>query len=326
MFGDSNDQSGTVGFLVGIIVLVFVGIGFSLMVDKRFKFSSSRISIEETLAAEAHELEAARHRLELAKEQWKKESHPRSGQETELASAKERAGTSDERLKSLKERRAVIEEERKLASAAFEEYQARYRKQVRAEAAGEKLAELASRGGKIYTDVTIRRVTSAGLEIVHSHGPIRLQPEDLDSSWHERFQWDPEEVEKALIQERASEEKHRKSVDKAESARRIEPVVVKPLSKEKQAAEEADKKLAFLRREVIDARGHMNKAELEADRARQEAQMNRGRSVPGSLETWDAKARRLDGLSAKFREKYVAARGRLATVSPTDSLLQDSSP
>lgn len=322
MFGDSNDQSGTVGFLVGIIVLVFVGIVFSLMVDKRFRFSSGRISIGESLAEEAHVLAAARKRLERAEAKWQKESHPRSGQESELASLKRRAEASGELLKSLRERRAAVEVELDLAGAAFGEYRDRYRKQVRADAAGEKLAELGARGGKVYTNVEIRKVTDVGIEIVHSQGISRLRSRDLDGSWHERFQWDEGEVEQALGQERAREDQHRDSVEKA--ANRSEPVT-KP-SKEMRAAEEADKNLAALRREVIEARGQMNKAESEAVRARQEAGANRGRSVPGSLETWEAKARRLDGLSTKLRQKYVAARSRLAAVSPTDSLLQDASP
>jgi hypothetical protein len=49
MIGDSNEQSGTVGFLVGIIVLVFVGIAFSLLVDKRFRFSSGKATLAQTV-------------------------------------------------------------------------------------------------------------------------------------------------------------------------------------------------------------------------------------------------------------------------------------
>ena len=35
---NNSDNSGMVGFLVGIIVLVFAGIVFSMMADKRFRF------------------------------------------------------------------------------------------------------------------------------------------------------------------------------------------------------------------------------------------------------------------------------------------------
>ena len=37
--------------------------------------------------------------------------------------------------------------------------------------------------------MTIRRVTEAGMEITHADGMASLRPEDLATSWRERFQW-----------------------------------------------------------------------------------------------------------------------------------------
>jgi hypothetical protein len=50
--------------------------------------------------------------------------------------------------------------------------------------------------------------------------------------------------------------------------------------------------------------------------------VDRGRSIPGSLETWDDRVKHLEASSAKFREQYLAARGRLAAASPDDELLR----
>ena len=324
MFDDSNDQSGTVGVLIGIIVLVFVAVGLSLLADNRFQFSSNRITIEETVAKDAVELEKLRDQLESAEEEWRVASGPLEGQGERVKLIKAKIAASGSRIPDLRGRRDLLLKEVGEADAAFRDYQDRFRRQVRGEATGEKHAELLLATGRTYTNVAIRRVTSAGIEITHSHGITRVKPKELDASWNERFQWDQEEVEKVLAAERAREERHRKMVEKA-NAKPVAPAKkTKPLSKAKLARKEAAERVAVLRRDVIDARNLWTAAESEAENARSEARSNRGRSVPGSLETWEAKARRLDAASAKLREKYDLACGRLAVVSPTDPLLRET--
>jgi hypothetical protein len=320
--GFSNESSGTVGFLVGIIVLVFTGIVLSLMVDKRFRFSSGKASLERSIAEEGHELETVRRRLEVAKDRWNKEFRPLEGQEAELVKAKAAAGTSSARLQELRDARAAAAAGLDDLQTAFAGYRDRYCQQVRQAAAGEKLPELRVRGGKVYRDVTIRRVTAAGMEIAHSQGNSRIKPEDLEGTWHERFQWTPGELEELLNREKQAQARHAQAA--APSPEIKSPA--KPLSTKEQAKQEAEKQLASLRSDVSDALRRLQKAEAEAARAQAEARNNRGKSVPGSLETWGERAARLELASGKFRSLYVAARGRLAAVSPTDSLLQVPAP
>lgn len=319
--GFSNESSGTVGFLVGIIVLVFTGIVLSLMVDKRFRFSSGKASLERSIVEEGHELETVRRRLDVSKDRWNKEFRPLEGQEAELIKAKAAAAASSARLKELREARATtasgLNEIRSVAAA----YRHRYCQQVRQAAAGEKLPELQVRGGKVYQNVTIRRVTAAGMDIAHSQGNSRIKPEDLEGLWHERFQWSPAEQEELLNREKQAQAKQAEAVAPPEI--KSSP---KPVSAKEQAKREAEKQLASLRSDVSDALRRLQKAEAEAARAQAEARNNRGKSVPGSLETWGERAARLESASGKFRSLYVAARGRLAAVSPTDSLLQVPAP
>jgi hypothetical protein len=184
------------------------------------------------------------------------------------------------------------------------------------------LAQLEVIGGKVYRDVTIRRVTPAGMEVIHSQGVLLLGPDDLADSWHQRFQWDAEESAAAPNGEKAAAEK---VVEKQPQGRPQPEKPEPPLSPEKQAKQEADKKLASLRRDVTDAKRRLERAEMEVTRARGDSMSSRGRSVPGSLETWSERIARLESASEAFRSQYVAARGRLATVAPDDVLLRETS-
>jgi len=69
-------------------------------------------------------------------------------------------------------------------------YKEQYRSSTWKAAAGEKLANLTLKSGRRYDNVTIVRVTAAGLEISHQEGLARISPVDLDASWQKRFQWE----------------------------------------------------------------------------------------------------------------------------------------
>jgi hypothetical protein len=327
MLSESSDQSGMVGFLVGIIVLVFVGIGFSLVVDKRFRFSSGKAELQQTITDEKHQLDTLRRQTDFARKGHQEKSQPLMDQPAELEKVKLAASTSAGRVKELREQQAALKDSVEADKSAFAEYRATFRKQARQAAAGEKLAQLEVIGGKVYRDVTIRRVTSAGMEVVHSQGVLRLSPDDLGDSWHQRFQWDAEETAETVHGEKAAADQHEKQVEKQLQGRQEPVKQEKPepeLSPEKLAKQEADKKLASLRREVTDAKRRLERAEMEASRARSDSMSSRARSVPGSLETWGERITRLESATEAFRSQYMAARGRLATVAPDDSLLRDS--
>jgi septal ring factor EnvC (AmiA/AmiB activator) len=314
MIGDSDEQSGTVGFLVGIIILVFAGIVFSLLADKRFKFASGKASLEESINDGKQQIAKLEARVEASEELWKKKVQPLERQPDELRAAADRARESGRRLADLRQRLKDLEAGLLAADDAFRGYRDQYRKQVRLAAVGEELPELRSRGGRTYSQVTVTRVTSAGVEFKHSQGISRLRPDDLDESWQERFQWHPEEQAKEI----------------PAAATAPEVVVVPPagkpaedeMSPEDLAKEETEKKLAGLRRDVSESLRYLQKAEGELSRAQAGARNSRTRSVPGSLETWADRVKRMESLREKFRAQYVAARAKLATAAPDDPLLR----
>lgn len=318
MIGDSNEQSGTVGFLVGIIILVFAGIFFSLLADKRFKFSSGKASLEESVSDGKRHIAKLEAQLEASKELWKKRVQPLERQPEALMAAGDQARESASRLVSLRQRLKTAEAELLAVEEGFRAYRDQYRMQVRLAAIGEELPELKSRGGRTYSQVTVTRVSADGVDFKHSQGIGRLAPDDLEESWRERFQFHPEEQPK-----KAPPVVKAPVVVTVQPAGRPGDAKVVPAPDPK---EDAEKRLAALRRDVSEALRFLQKAERELSRAQSEASNSKSRSVPGSLETWDEKVKRMESLTEKFRGQYVAARAKLATVAPADPLLQTPEP
>lgn len=320
----NNDNSGMIGFLVGIIVLVFAGIFFSLLADKRFSFSSNRISLQDTIRNERVELDMVKARLETARDHWRKHSAPLSQGSAQGEAAAVRAGET--RLKELLAEKDAVTAELASATDTFEEYRGRYRQQVRGAALEEQVGELTSRTGRVYKNVIIRKVSAAGLEIRHDQGISRLLPEELDASWHERFQWTRDEVAKMLGEEKARQDRHNRFVDQ-KNAPAPEPVkTTRKPKKTKKGDPSEDPRIAGLREDVREIRSRYLTAQSEANRARSEASMNRGKSVPGSLETWSERAAKMDSAAIKLRSQYMTARGKLAAVAPGDALLINEDP
>ncbi|WP_367875136.1 hypothetical protein [Luteolibacter sp. Populi] len=322
---NNSDNSGMVGFLVGIIVLVFAGIVFSLMADKRFRFSSNKISLEERIAEEHHDLETCKIRLETARQHWRENCEPLAAQGNSIQSASAGVKAGEARVAALRQEKETAVAGLSAATLALEEYRNRYRQQVRGAAAGEQIPELKSRSGRIYKDVTIRKVSVAGMEIRHDQGISRLLPEDLDPAWHERFQWNRDEVIKMLDEEKARQDRHNQLMEDSKDDDPDPVPVVKPSKPGKTKEKEpdpAEAKIQSIREEVLEARNRYRNAQSEAMRARSEASNSaRGRSVPGSLETWGDRASRLESATVKLRSQYMAARGKLATLAPRDALL-----
>jgi uncharacterized membrane-anchored protein YhcB (DUF1043 family) len=322
----NNDSSGMVGFLVGIIVLVFAGIFFSLLADKRFSFSSNRISLQDTIRDEKAELDSVKAQLDTARDHWRKHCEPLSsqGKSADGIAASIRAGEA--RLKNLRIEKDAAAAELATARADFDEYRNLYRQQVRGAAAEEQMDELKSRTGRTYKNVVILKVSAAGIEIRHDRGISRLLPDELDPSWHERFQWNRDEVAKTLEEEKARQDRHNRFVDQKNAPPPEPPKKPRKSSKKAKKGPVEDPRVQVLRDDVREARSRYLSAQSDASRARGEAAMNRGRSVPGSLETWSERAARLEAAAVKLRSQYVSARGKLAAVAPRDAILIDEEP
>jgi hypothetical protein len=279
----------------------------------------------ELIVEEKYHLDEVTNELARAREKWTRECEPLLGQGASLKELQNGSEDREDRIEALLEEKETVAAALSVSVTAFGEYQAQYRQQIRSDAAGEKYAELVSLDGRIFQNVTIGRVSAAGIDIRHSKGTLRLLPDELPPSWQERFQWKEEEVADHLKKELARQRQHDQFVDRKTKEANPPPAPVKPAPKEKKgkvAANLPNPEVEALRQAVIDARQRLLHARSEASRARSEAATSKGRSVPGSLETWAERAQRMEASSARLHAQYMSARGRLATIAPNDAQLQ----
>ncbi len=310
----SDDYRGAFGALAALAVVVFAGVGFSLLVDRRFEFSSGANRAKKDIRTNAEWLEELEIR-HLARSK-KLESLENPGDHElhrELVESSEELGAAISGLKALSEElaREVAETDGQYAA-----YRANYRKIVWAAAAGEKLGNLRIRGGREYRNAVVRLVTPVGLEIHHDDGLARIQAPDLDDSYQDRFQWNAEERHMALERERKNREQlaGRPEGREEESASRPSPRR-KPAPPSAAELETLRLMVRTLQAKTDILRGQTQEASY---------QISRGRvSVPGSLETWQARSRRLNVAYHKANAELGLARSRLAAVSPRDPLLRN---
>jgi hypothetical protein len=200
----------------------------------------------------------------------------------------------------------------------FDAYQDTYRAKTWAEAVGQSLGDLHVSGGRVYHKAVILEVDKVGLRIRHEAGSARVHAANLDSALVERFQWDAQECRAQLSEEVLNEESMTTS-DRGgslanEKQRRLPQA-------DSRGASMDEAKLALLRRSVSEKKRMV--AQLTRDHREALFKVAAGRqvSIPGSLETWQARATRLTNALPKAQEQLIMAMALLHDVNPGDLLL-----
>lgn len=294
--------------LLGLVTLVFASVFLSLMMDKRLSFSESRAEMERELSSGEAELAELRALHSAAEQQLRSAS---SGGHGSAESALDPIAQLDELRKqhrALLETRDSLHEAIHQVDKRFTDYQRSYREASRNAATGEKMPSLVTRSGREYQNVRINRVTPVGIEVTHADGIARIASHDLPEAFHDRFQWDEEERMAELL----LEEQNRRRI----AAPSGPPPTTPPPPVHGTPSQDP----AALRARVMQWRGKV--ADLSAEYRTAQSMAVRGRnvSVPGSLETWDARLRRLDSDLRRARLELIAARADLSKVAPNDRL------
>jgi hypothetical protein len=216
-----------------------------------------------------------------------------------------------ERRKTLEDARIQLLDSISKLEAGFLRCRAVYRRKAWSAAVGEELGSLTLRSGRQYQDAVITRVTEVGLEIRHTDGIARIQPPDLDPKMQDRFQWSDEDRRKVLNEELINLERVSGNPEPAER------VIVRPQTRDSFDPDE----LAALRRRVTGWQIKISQLRNDQSAARAHSGGGNQASVPGSLETWNAKAERLARELARAQAALQAAKSNLAAVAPSDPLL-----
>ncbi|MGL5017486.1 MAG: hypothetical protein ACRDBP_05095 [Luteolibacter sp.] len=320
----ADDHPGLFSFMVGMIVIVMAGVALSLVVDRRLSFSSGKMRNQRELTLERAELEG----LVASREERSRLLESQSAKsQTETKVFEAISG----KLNALQQRREVLDQARGQLKGAitrleddFSTFRVRYRQGTWSRAPGEKLGNLVLANGREYRDAVITRVTDVGLEIRHADGIARIQAPELDRKIQDRFQWNDEERRRTLKDEHKNLQSIPETVVEKDTpdTSAFSESAARGSSRSQPGMDSDAIKLSELRRLVVAWKSKVN--QLEADRS--EALSNSGfgnrTSVPGSLETWSAKAARLGNELARANSALAIAKSDLAVVAPGDPLLR----
>lgn len=316
-----NEDSGILTYLFGLIVLVMAGVGLSLLIDKRSEFSHGagiipreiKLADEEIVELKndhkrlSLQLQDCEPRLRLSLQNFQKLSSEldiQQKQKTELGHLHRKISTD---ITSLRQN--------------FSQIRSDYQRKTRAAAVGENLGDLSVRGGRVYNRATISQVTDVGLEIRHEHGFARLHGPELDAKLQERFQWDEEKRQKCLDQENENRDRdiEKPATTRATISPETQPFIQKDAAPS--SANDQSTTVDVLRKRVSDWKQKVSTLRTGKAQADYHARNGNSNSIPGSLETWEAKAGRLGRDLAKARGTLELAKAQLAEIAPTDLLL-----
>lgn len=316
-----NDQSGLFLTMGALAALVMAGVGLSIMADRKWSVSKRGSEYALQLGSGKEEIASLSDRVE------KHQGHfERLGPERQRTLDTHREVLSEIRgneakLVELAALKPVLVREIEDLDGRFSEYRVKYTRTERAGAAGESLGTLEVSGGRVYEKAVIKRVTDVGLEISHEHGMARVQMQDLDAGMRDRFQWNVEERRRRLKEE----EKQRDALTaKREDGRRGKPAAGKRGRRPARTLSAEREKIEERRSGVRLWMGRVSQLRKDAAEARSAATNGSSASVPGSLETWDQRATRLEVWLRKSEVELEVAREQLREVSPRDSLLRKS--
>lgn len=323
----NDDHPGLFTFMVGMIVLVFAGVGLSIMVDKRLKSSTAVIGIQDEIGENIQ-------KLDELKSVYDSRVRMLADSEASLRTGSQAHGELAPQMESMRKRQADLEKTRdqlrvtvQSLEEGFSSYRTEFRRKTWARAIGEKLGNLTIHGEREYRDVTITRVTEVGLEIRHENGLARIQAPDLSQELQNRFQWSENERQHHLINEQ--EMQRRQSGEPpvenvaADSSRVVPSPKTRNLDKTRSPVDE--EKLKLLRRQVSAWQLKITQLESEKREASSHAAYDKQHpSVQGSLETWEAKQARMVHELTIARTALANVRLELAQISPGDAVLRSS--
>lgn len=318
----SSDHSGAFALLIGLVLVVFCGIGISLIADRRFEFGASETSIKGSIAKDLGRIESLKMEISNAEGRWQRDHAHAVDHDGMVSALAQRISESESKLAELRLQRQQLSRALDRVEKDFLAYRISYRRQARAASVGDTVDLLTLTNGREYRRVVIRGFDAEGLRIAHARGTARIPFCELPNSWKERFQWHPSET-------LDTKPKPLTKPSPVEAPATNEATIPEPRLEKRPARETSSgldtAELAQLRNHFLLTRGAYRDIQNQASIARRNATTSQ-KSVPGSLETWAERAVRLEHLGQSRYSDFIQARTRLSAVSPDDPLLESEAP
>jgi len=346
----ARDESSTIiTVLLGVIVLVFVALGLSLLLDQNIKlpnFSASSARLRDhndSLRRQINNME-----VRMAAQATQQQTAEDNNKELELlVDMKKQLSSANDEIKILHSLIKKAQESIQIISKGRETHRLLYRDHVRASASGEQYESIQNILGKEYKNVRINEVTPLGVSISHSTGASRLDFREMPAEWRVKFMFTANEVAEATAkedrrlsktrQELARREKASQKVRQTESRRReiasirskIASLSIKyssanleaSLARNKVATQNSLKLSRSFARSNYGYRSYNSSTGTYSSyyRPRYRITVNARQSVPGSLETWEQRAVRYQRAAASYSAQLANLKSRLAVLVPSSA-------
>lgn len=303
-----DDRSGIAVILGGLILVVLLGAGLSLVSDPTVEEQKEEVS---EATGKVADLKAEL--VDLEEEKRKNKERIARQSEFELLERKWKDAEKslvDLRARKREEEAAIVQLEKD-----FSEYRESYRNMVWRKAVGRTYSEFVTGAGKTYREVTIKAVTAREIKLAHVAGTASVPVADLPPALREELQLNILEAAGIL------EEEQRKEEDLIEN-RRLEAARKKAEEEERRRKArrggkdpEAAQELTELEAEYSTVRTKLQGVRRDFLEARRKSG-GRQKSPPGSLETWAQRAARLSGVQQKGIIKLRELRVRIRAIDP----------
>lgn len=303
-----DDRSGIVVILGGMILLVLLGVGLTVMTDATQEEQKADLSDGQ---AEISEL-----KLELKGiEEEQTKNKERIAGHAEFVRKEKELQAAETRLADLQVRKREVEETLVKIDKEFSAYREDYRKMVWRKAVGRKFPEFVTRGGKTYREVTIKAVTAREVKLGHIAGTASVGVSDLPPALREELHLSVIEAADILAAERKKEEERIAQLREERERKAREEEERRKKARKGGKDPEAQQQLVELKAEYATVRSKLLSVRSDWLEARRKSG-GRQKSPPGSLETWAQRAARLSGVQQKGRAKLQELKVRIRALDP----------
>jgi len=190
-----------------LALVVLAGFGFLFLVAFDDGMKGKDHPLGETIAEQAKEIEDYQAKVEGMRKRL--EVLPGLTQAaTDLAAVSEENQGLAAQLDGLAKDVAAGGERVAAQLAEIEKYKTAYRTATRDKAKGLKMDELKTRDGKVYTKVSVNKVTAQAMHVQHADGITAIPYEMLPAEMQDLYQFDPEERDRLLADERKAAREH----------------------------------------------------------------------------------------------------------------------